>query len=58
MSTIFDLNNGDLFKWKDEVYALVRIECGNTATVRRYSRELQSFTREENFNPYAEIQPV
>lgn len=58
MTTLFDLENGDLFKWKGEVFLLHDIDDAGKASVRRYLKPLKTFGMLENFNPYAEIERV
>lgn len=58
MATLFDLDNGDLFKWNGEVFLLQDIDCSNQAYVRQYMKYLQSFGMIERFNPYAEVERV
>lgn len=63
MSTLFDLQNGQTFRWKDEIYRLIEIDSkGNAEAVRVARKSSDGWIAagplmSSNFNPYAEVEP-
>lgn len=53
--TLYNIEDGGLFKWRNEVYALVSLDDQGKATVRRYLWNIE-FGALENFNPSAEVE--
>ena len=62
MPTLYDLEDGDTFRWRDDIYELKSVSDDGKAQAKRIATRsgegwhITGPNLDDNFNPYAEIE--